>query len=212
VPAAPLASPVAAVPGATPAAATSVYPPDAEVAGASQSEWMARRWQWLLGLPIGANPGQDASGAACGVGQGGPVFFLPSNLPPCEVPAGAPVVVPVIGSLCTTADPGVEEGETDLRACAEGDADRYTAVRVWVDGEELAGADAYRFTTDRFSAELPDHNILGAPAGEVEAAASGWQVILPPLTPGEHEVVVHAELTDGTVLPDSRAVLTVANP
>lgn len=209
VAATPLASPVVAPPGATPVAAQAVYPPDAEIAGASQAEWLARRWQWLLRLPIGANPGQDASGATCGLGQRGPAFFLPSNLPPCEVPVGVPVVVPLIGSICTTADPGVARSESDLRVCAEEDADRYTAVRVWVDGEEVVGADAYRFTTDRFAVDLPEHNIFGAPAGEVEAVASGWQVVLPPLSPGEHEVVVHAELTDGTVFPDARARLTV---
>jgi hypothetical protein len=127
------------------------------------------------------------------------------------VPAGAAVLVPVTGAICTTADPMTVGGdERDLRSCAEEDAGRYTALRVFVDGEEVPGVERYRFTTDRFALDLPEHNILGAPAGRAEAVASGYQVILPPLPPGEHELIVHVELADGTVLPDKRTVLTVA--
>jgi N-acetylmuramoyl-L-alanine amidase len=203
------ASPAVAVSGATPVTPSVGLPADADVGGASQQEWMARSWQWLLAQPIGANPAQDGSGAACGAGQSAPVFFLPTNLPDCAVPAGVPVLVPVVGSICTTADPGAAGDERDLVACAREDADRYTAVRAFVDGVEVTDIDAHRLTTGRFAVDLPIHNVLGAPSGEVEVVASGWQVILPPLPPGEHEVIVHRELADGTVLPDARAVVTV---
>ncbi len=208
----PVASPPVASPAASPVAAVPVYPPDAEVAGADQATLMEQRWRWQLSLPIGANPGHDVTGASCGAGQGGQIFFLPSNLAPCSVPAGLPVAVPLVGGICTAGDPTVDGGDVDLRACAHGEADRYTAVRLWVDGDELPEIDAWRFTTRVFEVQLPEHDVLGLNAEETEAVASGWQVILPPLSPGEHEVIVHAELADGTVLPDARTVITVDAP
>lgn len=206
--ASPVVEPPVATPAATPVASSPIYPADAVVAGADQATWMARRWQWQLSLPIGANPAQDATGALCGAEQGGPVFFMPTNLPACAVPAGVPVVMPLVGGICTS---GRLAGADDPRACAEADVDRYTAVRLWVDGEEVPDIDAYRFTTRTFEVHLPEHDVLGLEGDATEAVASGWQVIVPPLSPGEHEVIVHAELTDGTVLPDARAVITVSD-
>ncbi len=203
--ASPSASPVVPGSGSTPVA----YAPDAEIGGADQSEWMARRWQWLLELPIGANPGHDVSGASCAVGQEGPVFFVPGNLPPCTVPVGTSVLVPVAGSFCTTVDPDAATGPDDLRDCAMTDADRYTARRVFVDGVEVPDVERHRYTTAPFDVALPERNILGGPEGTATVVASGWQVILPPLPPGEHEVIVHVELVDGTVLPDKRMILTI---
>jgi N-acetylmuramoyl-L-alanine amidase len=205
------ATPVIATPRATPVALPLVYPPNAEVAGVSQAEWMSRRWRWLAGLPIGLNPGQDASGGSCDRGQGGPVYFIPGNMPPCTVPHGVAVLIPVAGSICTSADLPATGGDAGkLRDCAVGDTDRYTAIRVIVDGEEVPGIESYRFATDRFELTLPANNVLGEPAGKVEAVADGYQVIVPPMSPGEHEVIVHVELADGTVLPDKRLVLTVS--
>jgi N-acetylmuramoyl-L-alanine amidase len=203
----PVASPPVASPAASPVAALPVYPPDAEIAGEDQATWMEQRWRWQLSLPMGANPGHDVTGTLCAAGQGGPVYFIPTNLPACSVPAGVPVVVPLVGGICTS---GTLGDAADLPTCAQAEGDRYTAVRIWVDGEEVPGIDAWRFTTGVFEIQLPEHDVLGLGVDETEAVASGWQVILPPLSPGEHEVVVHAELTDGTVLPDARAVLTVS--
>jgi hypothetical protein len=57
--------------------------------------------------------------------------------------------------------------------------------------------------------DLPDNNILGVPASITRVVANGYQVMVAPLTPGEHQIRVHLELTDGTVLPDKLARLTV---
>jgi hypothetical protein len=53
---------------------------------------------------------------------------------------------------------------------------------------------------------------LGVPAGVAYAVADGYQVMVAPLPVGEHEIVAHVELTDGTVLPDKVMRLTVVEP
>jgi hypothetical protein len=83
---------------------------------------------------------------------------------------------------------------------------------VRVDGQEVPGIAAYRAASPRFAVALPAGNVLGAPAGVALAVADGWQVVLAPLPPGEHVVVAHVELADGTVLPDETARITVVAP
>ncbi len=191
-----------------------VYPPDKPVAGATPGEWSARHQQWTVSFPVGINPGQDVSGATCGYGQSGPVFFIPRNFPPCVVPSGVALFVPIAGTVCSTAEPPPFAGrsEAELRACAAADADRYTGIVVRVDGERVPEIESHRVASPLFPLLLPEHNVLGAPPGMAAAVADGYQLLLAPLPVGAHEIVVHVELTDGTVLPDKVLHLTVVAP
>jgi hypothetical protein len=184
------------------------------VAGATLGEWSARQWQWTLSQPIGANPGQDPTGATCGAGQDGPVFFLPRNFPPCHIPAGTLIFVPIVGSECSTVEPPPFNGtnDADLRACAAADVDRYTNIIVRIDGEAVPDVESFRVASPRFALTLPEHNVLGVAPGTAEAVADGYQLLLAPLPPGAHEIMVHVELADGTVLPDKIAEVTVLPP
>ena len=186
-----------------------VLPPGAELSGASLGAWSARHWQWTLSFPVMVNPGQDVTGARCGYGQAGPAFFLPRNFPPCTVPAGVALVVPLAGGLCTTAEPPASQDASALRACAAAEAERYSRIVVRVDGQAIPDIAAYRATTSPFAVMLPENNVLGAPPGPATAVGDGFQVILPSLPVGDHEIMVHLELTDGTVLPDKVARITV---
>ena len=208
----PPASPVAE---ATPVAPDGVaFAPEAEIQGASLGTWSARYWQWVTSLPVGANPAQDPSGARCGYGQHGPVFFVPRSMPPCTVPAGAAVFIPIAGSECSTLEPPPFHGENEeeLAACAAGEADRYTGVAVRVNGEVVPEIERYRAQSPVFTLQLPEDNILAVPAGTGRAVADGYQIVLPPLGPGTHEIVVHVEVTEGYALPDKTLRLTVVEP
>ena len=191
-----------------------IFPPKVPVSGVTLAEWSARHWQWTTSFPVGLNPGQDSTGTTCSFGQSGPVFFLPRNYPPCVVPAGVALFVPIAGSVCSTAEPppfaGRDEGE--LRACAEAEAERYTGITVRVDGQAVPDIQACRASSPLFALALPKHNVLGAPAGPAFAVADGYQIILPPLPAGDHAISVHIELTDGTVLPDKVARISVVAP
>ncbi|HEV2074459.1 MAG TPA: hypothetical protein VGR29_12565 [Thermomicrobiales bacterium] len=190
------------------------YPPGAVVHGGTYGEWIARHWQWIASIPLDTNPGYDVTGQSCGDGQTGPVFFLPRNLPPCKVPAGMAILVPIAGSECSSTElpPFSGTNEEELRFCAAEEVDRYTNIRLSVDGRDVPEIEAYRTSSPLFALSLPDHNILGAPTGVAYAVADGYQAILRPLPPGEHEILIHLELKDGTVLPDKVVRLKVVEP
>ena len=200
---------------ATPTAeGVSVFAPGDHVDGATLGEWSARHWQWTASFPVKVNPGHDVTGTRCSYGQSGPVFFIPRNFPPCTVPAGVALFVPIAGTVCSTAEPPPYGGRTEaeLRACAATDVDRYTGIVVQVDGQEVPEIQTYRVSSPLFTLALPDANVLGVPPGPAYAVADGYQMMLAPLPVGEHEIMVHVELTDGTVLPDKIARITVVAP
>ena len=184
---------------------------DAEAHGVTPAEWSARHWEWTLGIPIATNPGLDVTGATCGDGQVPPVFFVPSNFPPCQVPAGWSILIPLVGSECSTVEPAPYHGQTpdELRACAEQGVNRYVNIVVRIDGELVPDVEEYRVVSQPALITLPKHNVLGAPAGEVTVVGDGYQVMLAPLSPGDHEIIVHVELDDGTILPDKVLRLTI---
>lgn len=195
-------------------ASSPAYAPGAFVSGASLDEWHARHWQWTLSFPVGANPTQDGSGELCLRGQSGNVVFIPRNLPPCAVPEGGIILLPVAGGECSSVEalPYWGGDEDALEACAAREATRYANISVTVDGDLVPGIERYRSASGPFSVVLPENNVLGAPAGPAWVAADGYAVLLRPLSPGEHTIIVHTETTDGLVLPDKLLTLTVVAP
>jgi hypothetical protein len=190
------------------------YRPDADIHGASLGEWNARYWQWITSFPVGENPAHDPTARLCGYGQNDPVFFVPRTMPPCTVPTGVAIFLPIAGTECSTVEepPFHGEDEDELRACAAADAERYTNIAVTVNGEEIPDIEDYRAESPAFTLQLPEDNILAVPKGGGRAVADGYAVVLAPLPPGEHEVVVHVEVVDGYALPDKTLRLMVTEP
>jgi hypothetical protein len=199
---------------ATPIVRALLLAPGEPTFGASLAEWSARHWQWTTSLPIPINPGHDVTGETCSYGQSGPVFFIPRNFPPCTIPTGVTLFVPIAGTECSSVEPPPYAGrdEAELRTCAAAEVDRYTGIVVQVDGQEVPDIEAYRTSSPRFVMALPEHNVLGVPAGLAYATTDGYQFMVAPLPVGEHEIVAHVELKDGLVLPDKVLRLTVVAP
>ena len=187
---------------ATPAGGAVVLPPNAEVDGLDLGAWSARSWQWFFSLPEEANPLFDQTGERCGYGQSGPVFFLAGTESDveraCAVPAGVHVFVPLLGSACSTVEPPpfFGEDEADLSACstaaldmAEGAFDMST-MGLTVDGQAVDDLSAYRTTTPLYTLWLPEANLLGVADRAADSVADGYQVMLSPLSEGEHVVEI----------------------
>ena len=187
---------------ATPAAAGVALPPDAGVDGLDLDAWSARSWQWFFSLPQDVNPYFDATGEICGYGQSGSVFFLSgaegSVERSCVIPQGVHVFVPLIGSECSTVEPPPFFGrdEAELRRCASEAVDHaesavdMSVMAMAVDGERIADLASYRAVTPLFRLWLPQENLLGSEQTVAESVADGYQVMLSPLSLGEHEVVI----------------------
>ncbi len=106
----------------------------------------------------------------------------------------------------------VGQSEADLRACAATEVERYTAITVSVDGQAISDIVTYRAATPLFTISLPPNNVFAVPTSVSSAIADGHEVMLAPLPAGDHEIVVHLELTDGTVLPDKVLSVRIRRP
>jgi hypothetical protein len=182
-----------------------VYPPPpfGFPAGQSYSQLGAHWWQWALSQSADKSPLLDSTGANCGNGQQGLVWFLagssdgsPVNRT-CTVPYGKTIVFPIVNGayFAFATDPADQRTESFVRGqvtFVEGAAN----LKVEIDGIPVANPKAYLEKSTLFSVTLPDNNIYGLPAGFVLApsADEGYYIALQPLTPGSHTVHFHADL------------------
>jgi hypothetical protein len=170
--------------------------PDDSYGGATLGEWSARQWQWQTSFPPELNPGNDPTGAMCGYGQSGPVFFLPSFVTEgelmCVIPAGTAIFVPIVEGACSTveAPPFFGRTEAELRACAIADIDSVYDVSATVDGTPVEQIEDYRVSTPLFTFNFGENNVWELAPGVAHAVGDGYQFIIAPLPAGEHEIVV----------------------
>lgn len=193
------------VPTAASAKQARVFAPNAHPFGASYGEWQARWFEWLLEIPAPTNPQFDETGALCGVGQSGHVWFLAPVPGPgtttraCTIPVGTGIFVIGIGNECSNVEPPPFFGatEAELRECAALGFDTFfegVTDSISVDGVLVSDLDRFRTQTPLFSYTLPPDNIYGLPPGEATKAISdGQAVIVRPLPPGHHTIVVNIE-------------------
>jgi hypothetical protein len=54
---------------------------------------------------------------------------------------------------------------------------------------------------DPFTLDMPEDNLFGMPAGETTWQTMGWFVMLEPLAPGKHTIVISDDLLETAVAP-----------
>ncbi len=172
-----------------------VIPPNARVQGMTYGEWQTMMWKALFAIPADQNPGLGAPWTTCFIKRIGNVgigvtFFLPTGTFECQMPSGMILFLPVIGSECSTLEPPPFHGDNEeqLRACAESFVPQDTFVSV--DGVPLQNLEDYIFTSPVFEFTVPENNFLGVPAGTGQSVAHGLALMLTPLTPGKHTLVL----------------------
>ncbi len=188
-----------------------VFPPGSSPYGSSYGDWSARWWQWAYGLPVAGHPLFDETGADCGAGQSGPVWFLggvfnvsgSATRTMCSIPAGKALYFPIINvewdNVCPAEEPPLSVEE--LRATAAWFMDLATALSCELDGVPIENPFAYRFTAGPFGVDIPSGSIweffgCATPAGHyAPLMADGYFLMLKPLAPGAH--VLHFSGTIG---------------
>ncbi|WP_374474122.1 hypothetical protein [Arenimonas sp.] len=176
-------------------AAVEALPADAKVEGRGYPELAEAWWRWAFQKPDGMRPSQDPTGAQCHHGQTGDVWFLAGTLGTgpverrCRVPQGRRLFLPVIVALEYSV-PGRRRDCAALRAAAEAVAERMVVNRVELDGEPLVPVrSAPRDCFDAFADAQYDELRPGIYA---PAYTDGLWLLLPPLAPGRHRLVVDA--------------------
>lgn len=175
-----------------------VLGPDAEYAGVSRGEWEGQWWQWAASFPIDVNPNFDSSGAMCGFGQSGPIFFSPGNFTgepqdtTCMVPEGMAIYISMSGAGCSTVEepPFFGGNEEELTTCANQQGAAILELTTTINGEELPNAMDYGVTSPMFTLNLPDGNFYGVSEGVALSVSTAYSFIIAPPSPGEYEITV----------------------
>jgi hypothetical protein len=178
-------------------------------AGLSVAAWSAHWWQWAAVLPAAISPITDTDGRHCALGRlGGPVFFLAGTTGTvaerwCTIPANKPILIPAISVECSyvpSADPedcGTGPTYDTLRADAHSFLTGPLGVRasVTVDGTLLVATEAIS-SAPPFTIVWAPTNPFGVGASIEPAVADGYWVLLAPLDPGHHDLVIDGEVPD----------------
>ncbi|GAA3861456.1 hypothetical protein GCM10022243_29500 [Saccharothrix violaceirubra] len=166
---------VVAVSGMLLAACAQAEPGVARPTGGVWSDVQGRWWGWAS-VPEARNPVADRTGEFCGEGQPDDVWFVAGTFGgaverTCEVPAGRPLVGPVVNRIGTS-------GECALfMADAKG--------QVSLDGVPVVPHEVGAVkTVVRAGAD----NSWDLRAGESRVTACGLWLWVPPLSPGRHEL------------------------
>jgi hypothetical protein len=152
-------------------------------------DYLAAMWTTVLETPSPQNPfGSGGMAFAC-LDLGGtvaPITPEPTGVESCTVKPGTKIFVVASSFECSTFE-GQGTTEAELRDCAR-QTDLQVAPSVTLDGSPLPVTEV---ETRLLNIVLPENNIFGQPAGTPGLSVGhGWVVLLHPLTPGTHTVVI----------------------
>jgi len=178
-----------------------VYSKESAPFGVPYKDWIARWWQWDVGIPSSQHPRDNYTAEKCTVNQNGSVWFLPDILTgkenrPCTIPEGKAIMVPLLTGECDTSDPA-SQSDADIRQCSTA-GDEYGAISATLDGQKIENLDSYRTASDFFNITIAKDNIFDIPAGTYRGAADGFFVFLKPLSVGDHELHIKTSVTNPT--------------
>jgi hypothetical protein len=171
-------------------AALSVIPAGASAVPSNKdATYLAALWTTVFETPSAQNPfGTGGPASAC-LDIGHTLApFGPNGVASCTVRPGMKVFVAASSFECSTFE-GNGTTYEQLVSCAR-QSDVQVAPSVTVDGtaEAVSGV-----VTGPLNLVLPANNIFGLPAGSTGlSAAHGWVVLLHPLAPGTHTIVIRS--------------------
>ena len=187
-----------------------IYPRDARVDGKTTLGWIPEFWRYIFSLPASENP-ELVDSADCGVGQTGPVFFIPGEqhdvyTRSCTIPARTPVLWPIwsLFNDYPCPDPTFQPapGQSLVDFLAQGAQAFDNAVQnlaATIDGQSIDLSQVryttglVTFTGDPSLTATFDSCVTGSPQVGV---SDGWFVLLR-LSPGDHTLLVTAIAPSG---------------
>jgi hypothetical protein len=205
-------APAAGATGSGGAQPPSLVPIDGRLFGRTYSGWSIEWWQWAFSVPMADGALTDTTGARCGAGQHGAVWFLAGFYGDpvgnvftadraCTVPYGKGIFFPIINaeadSVCRPLS-GVQAEMAVYRDLL----DHPKVVQATIDGKPVRDATSFRAVTRPFLIlNVPAESLaadLGGescPAGSSGIALSdGYYVMLKPLSRGHHTITFTGEV------------------
>jgi hypothetical protein len=90
-------------------------------------------------------------------------------------------------------------------ACARASLGQYTVHTMTIDGRTVPQS---YVETRLLSVDLPPDNVFQISDTHAQSVGAAWVVLLPPLRPGRHTIVIHDE-GDGAQTVDSTTTIVV---
>jgi hypothetical protein len=181
-----------------------IYPIDSKPFGKTYGDWSAAWWQWAVSIPTAKSPLKDNTGANCGQGQSGPVWFLAGTFGgaaerTCSIPAGKAIMFPVYNGECSYVEYPQYKTEAALASCAKDQIDKVTNLAASIDGVNIPNLKQYRTqSASLFDLVLPNNNVFGLTPGATKSVADGFWIILQPLSASKHEIHFSGSAVDFT--------------
>ena len=175
----------------------SPIPANESILGVTQVELTKNWWRWAASFPQNSGPIADRTGAQCGKGQRGDVWFLAGAYGSqrvtrtCHVPAGKTLFFPLINFVMYWQRPNYDCKELILDAASA--TNRPSALILEIDGMRFFDLDSHRLATDCFSL---------APDRPPAVAANGYYIAIRPPSKGKHV------FNFGGILPDITQAIT----
>jgi hypothetical protein len=173
-------------------AADFAFQPGSSVKGASVAQLSTEWWQWAMSIPSEVNPLRDLTGANCGAGQQGAVWFLAGGFGSskirrsCVVPAGKPLFFPVVNMVYYPARGNDTYTCEKAKAAAALNNDSAIDLFVELNGTSLSNVRRFRTASEKcfdiFERIQPEQR----PYKAYPSASDGYWVLLKPLQRGRY--------------------------
>jgi hypothetical protein len=180
---------------------TVLFSKDSTPYGISFGDWIARWWQWNIGISPAEHPRDHFTPQRCTINQNGSVWFLPDILSgkeerTCTIPHEKAILVPLLTGMCDddNTDPNIKTDE-GLRNCAMA-GNEYGVLSASLDGSELQDLNQYRTQTRFFNLTVPKDNFCNCVPGTFKTMADGFFVFLKPLPVGKHDLVLTTSVSN----------------
>ena len=204
-----------------------VLPPQSHPHGHTYNEWNVKWWQWAFSIPTDKNPLFDQTGADCGQGQSGSVWFLAGTfnggpaVRSCTIPTGKALFIPIANterdSICPVITPPetVAALQQEAQVFLDSFAQPKTQLAAQVDGEDIQQLQqTYKVgPSPSFNITLPDGNLYSGcgtqPGTYGPAVSSGYYLMLAPLHAGSHTIHFNADNTASSAPDNLKITLDV---
>lgn len=168
------------------------YPPGVSVKGHTMPKLANEWWQWAMSFPDEVSPIRDLSGANCGLGQSGTVWFLAGGFGSskirrvCSVPEGKTLFFPLINMVYWPRSDNLSYTCGEAKTSAALNNESALDLFAEIDGVTVDGLKQYRASSEKC------FNVFGRiPSGQrpydaYPSASDGYWLLLKPLQKGRH--------------------------
>jgi hypothetical protein len=180
-----------------------LVPNSALVEGQPKDFWVEQLGDWFALTPFDEHYGPMGD---CQAHQDGPVFFL-SNIPfgmfeiyDCVIEPDKHILIDIGGGFGLSDEP-----DETLEVMSSGSRDNaFTTTDPFliIDGQKVPVGGSMWHERPAREIELPEGNLFGLPPGPYNTAGNGWYVMLEPLSPGHHTILVGDETIMSVIRPD----------